>query len=239
MQVTIHLSNTKLYLHGDGANWISSSLNYLPNAVFVLAPYHKNKYLRQSVRDMGDKSAKKYREPLFSALRDGDKERFAALSAEILKANGKKAEEAPKYLSKHFDAIHIRYTNPEARNGGATEAHISRVLSSHLSSRPMAWSEKTLKHLVPVLAVGQFFLKKETPDDSPSLKKAKVKKTKSRSFFSRPARPGQGGLASRTFLQSHLSFQCPPPFLTPKSYNNLTPTGLTGLLTFSLSCDII
>ena len=56
------LSKTKLYLHGDGANWIHSGLRYLPNAVFVLDPYHKNKYLRQSVRDMDDKSAKKYKE---------------------------------------------------------------------------------------------------------------------------------------------------------------------------------
>ena len=186
MEKRYDLSNTKLYLHGDGANWISSGLNCLPNAVFVLDPYHKNKYLRQSVRDMGEKSAKKYKELLFSALRDGDKERFAALSAEILKASAKSAkqvEQALNYLSNHFDAIHIRYANPEARNGGATEPHISHVLSSRLSSRPMAWSEKTLKHLVPVLAAGQFFLKKETPDDSPSLKKTpKSKKRKAVPF---------------------------------------------------------
>ena len=125
------LSQTVIYLHGDGANWIRSGLEYLPNAVFVLDPYHKNKYLRQSVRDMGERSAKKYRELLFSALRDGDKERFAALSAEILKAGAKNAErveDALNYLSNHFDAIRIRYANPEARNGGATEPHISHIL---------------------------------------------------------------------------------------------------------------
>lgn len=180
------LSQTVIYLHGDGANWIHSGLEYLPNAVFVLDPYHKNKYLRQSVRDMGEKSAKKYRELLFSALRDGDKERFAALCAEILKAsakNAEKVEDALNYLSNHFDAIHIRYANPEARNGGATEPHISHILSSRLSSRPMAWSEKTLKHLVPVLAAGQFILKKEPPDDSASLEKTtKPKKRKAVPF---------------------------------------------------------
>ena len=177
------LSQTTIYLHGDGANWIRSGLEYLPHAVFVLDPYHKSKYLRQSVRDMGEKAGKKYKERLFSALRDGDKERFAALSAEILKAsakNAEKVEEALNYLSNHFDAIHIRYANPEARNGGATEPHISHILSSRLSSRPMAWSETTLKHLVPILAAGQFVLKKETSDFSaPSLKKApKPKKRK-------------------------------------------------------------
>ncbi|MBQ6206458.1 MAG: UPF0236 family protein [Oscillospiraceae bacterium] len=35
------LSQTVIYLHGDGANWIRSGLEYLPNAVFVLDPYHK------------------------------------------------------------------------------------------------------------------------------------------------------------------------------------------------------
>ena len=180
------LSETVIYLHGDGANWIRSGLEYLPNAVFVLDPYHKSKYLRQSVRDMGEKTAKKYKELLFFALRNGDKERFAALSAEILKASAKSAkqvEQALNYLSNHFDAIHIRYANPEARNGGATEPHISHVLSSRLSSRPMAWSEKTLKRLAPILAAGQFVLKREPPDDSPSLEKTpKPKKRKAVPF---------------------------------------------------------
>ncbi|MBP5718797.1 MAG: ISLre2 family transposase [Abditibacteriota bacterium] len=181
------LSETTIYLHGDGANWIHSGLEYLPNAVFVLDPYHKNKYLRQSVRDMGEKSAKKYKERLFSALRDGDKERFAALSAQILKASAKsakKVEEALNYLSNHFDAIHIRYANPEARNGGATEPHISHILSSRLSSRPMAWSEQTLKHLVPVLAAGQFVLKKEKPNVAPSAKKTSQPKKRKAVPFS-------------------------------------------------------
>ena len=44
----------------------------------------------------------------------------------------------------------------------------------------MAWSETTLKHLVPVLAAGQFVLKKEASDFSaPSSKKvSKPKKRK-------------------------------------------------------------
>ena len=177
------LSQTTIYLHGDGANWIRSGLEYLPNPLFVLDPYHTSKYLRQSVRDMDEKTAKKYKALLFSALRDGDKERFASLCGKILKAsvkNAKKVEEALNYLSSHFDAIHIRYVNPEARNGGATEPHISHILSSRLSSRPMAWSETTLKHLVPVLAAGQFVLKKEASDFStPSSKEAsKPKKRK-------------------------------------------------------------
>ena len=46
----------------------------------------------------------------------------------------------------------------------------------------MTWSEKTLKHLVPILAAGQFFLKKETPDDSSSLKKTRKSKKRNVPF---------------------------------------------------------
>ena len=47
----------------------------------------------------------------------------------------------------------------------------------------MAWSEKTLKHLVPVLAAGKFVPKKEPPDDSATSKKpSKPKKRKAVPF---------------------------------------------------------
>ena len=166
---------------------------------FVLASYHKSKYLWQNVRDMGEKSAPKYKELLFFALRDGDKERFAALSAEIPKASTKKVGEALNCLCNHFNAIHIRYANPEVLNGSATEAHISYVLSFHLSSRPVTWSEQTLKHLVSVLATGQFGLKKPIFPPAP-------KKAQRHSFFHRLPEPCSGHLSSCPFRQSDSPF---------------------------------
>ena len=62
--------------------------------------------------------------------------------------------EGLRYLYHNLDAISIRYQDPEARNGGATEPHVSHVLSKRLSSRPMGWSMETLEHLVPILASG-------------------------------------------------------------------------------------
>ena len=57
-------------------------------------------------------------------------------------------------LLDNFQAIHIWYTDPEARNGGATELHVSNVLSARLSSRLMAWSKDTLRRFLPILAAG-------------------------------------------------------------------------------------
>ena len=42
------LSRAKIYLHGDGAAWIKTGLDYLPNCEFVLDRYHKNKSIKQA-----------------------------------------------------------------------------------------------------------------------------------------------------------------------------------------------
>ena len=52
----------------------------------------------------------------------------------------------------------------EATNGGATEPHVSNILSVRLSSRPMAWSAETLRHLAPILAAGRCELRREAQE---------------------------------------------------------------------------
>lgn len=65
-----------------------------------------------------------------------------------------KIKEAASYLRKHMADIAIYATDPSAGNGGATEPHVSHVLSARLSSRPKGWSEKTLQFFAPILANG-------------------------------------------------------------------------------------
>ena len=167
MEKRYDLSETKLYLHGDGAKRIRSGLKFLPNRVFVLDPYHRKKALRQTVGGLEEKKAEECRTALYEALKNGEKERFTFLAETLHQTQtAKSAKEALKYLRNQFDAIHIRFIDPETRNGGVTEAHISHILSSRLPSRPRAWSEETLRHFVPVLASSRFFLKK-VEDDSP------------------------------------------------------------------------
>ena len=44
-------------------------------------------------------------------------------------------------------------------------SHISHVLATRLSSRPLAWSETTLKHLAPILAAGSLTLNRKSTDN--------------------------------------------------------------------------
>ena len=145
MEKRYDLGEMKLYLHEDGANWIRAGLEFLLNCVFGLGPYHKSKALCQAVGGLEEKKAEECRKTLYAMLKNGEKERFASLAETLSEAQAsKRAKKDLKYLRNQFDAIHIYFIDPETRNGGATEPHISHVLSSRLSSRPKAWSEETL-----------------------------------------------------------------------------------------------
>ena len=71
---------------------------------------------------------------------------------------------------------HLQKRRELHNNGGCTEPHISHVLAARLSSRPLAWSETTLKHLAPILAAGKLTLnRKSTDNEQPvSLRKAAI-----------------------------------------------------------------
>lgn len=157
MERRYDLTNTKIYLHGDGAPWIKTGLEWLPNSVFVLDRYHVNKALKSAVSGIERRSGCQYEYHLRQALHEGDRDYFCSARDSLLARwpeREKTILEATNYLLNNFDAVHIYVTDPGSRNGGATEPHVSHVLSRRLSSRPMGWSTKTLKKFVPILAAG-------------------------------------------------------------------------------------
>ena len=151
------LEGTKIYLHGDGAPWIKTGLEWLPNSVFVLDRYHVNKTLKTAVSGIDPKSGAQYAHHLRTALQEGDIDYFLSIRDSLLLRWPEQEESirtSTDYLLNHFDAIHIWYTDTKARQGGATEPHVSHILSARLSGRPMAWSKETLTRFLPVLAAG-------------------------------------------------------------------------------------
>ena len=70
------LEGTRIYLHGDGASWIKKGLEWLPNAVFVLDSYHKNKYVMTLTAGCSDDDKKMLRCAIAQALEDEDDEYF-------------------------------------------------------------------------------------------------------------------------------------------------------------------
>lgn len=149
------LRNTEIYVHCDGAAWIQRASEVFPGCRFVLDNYHKNQYVKRLFTGCKANECREARRLVREAFQT---ENYAALkeAGEQLLAHApehqKAITESLAYLLEHLHSICIRNTDEEAQNGGATEPHVSHVLSSRLSSRPLGWSAKTLEHLVPMLA---------------------------------------------------------------------------------------
>jgi len=161
MERRYDLTDTKIYLHGDGANWIQKGFEWIPNAVFVLDKYHKNKAIKGMTAGMPEEVGKLFEKEIRWALNHDDLRFFDELAASICGQVPEREEKilsAAGYLKRFVKGISVCMNDWGANNGGCTEPHVSHVLSARLSSRPMAWSKKTLKQIAPILASEQVVL---------------------------------------------------------------------------------
>ena len=94
-------------------------------------------------------------------------ELYKQLTGSLIMQNPDRAEtisQIAAYLQRFVKGIGICKKDERANNGGCTEPHISHVLAARLSSRPLAWSETTLKHLAPILAAGKLTLNRKSAE---------------------------------------------------------------------------
>ena len=149
------LEDTQVYLHGDGASWIQRGLEWIPNTIFVLDKYHKNKAIKEMTVGLEPRLRREAEVRIRLMLSQGDDVSLSAISIELMDRQPErisKIRKASRYLRTHLEAIEICAKELEANNGGCTEPHVSNRLSRRLSSRPMAWSKRTLERLAPLLA---------------------------------------------------------------------------------------
>jgi len=167
------LTGTKIYLHGDGASWIQTGFEWIPNAVFVLDKYHKNKAIKAMTAGLESPDRKAFDSEIRAALADEDLRFFDEMAQSLcgqFPQRREKIAENAAYLRRFVAGISVCGRDPGANNGGCTEPHVSHVLSARLSSRPMAWSKRTLRQLAPVLAAGRIdFCGKSSPALLPPL----------------------------------------------------------------------
>jgi hypothetical protein len=160
------LTCTKIYLHGDGGNWFQTGLEWFSGAAFVLDKYHKNKSIECMTAGLKETDRKLFNKEIRWAPENEDLRFFGELSDFLCNEQPERADkilESARYLSRFVKGISICKTDCRANNGGCTEPHVSHILSSRLSSRPMTWSRKTLKKLAPVLAAGNITLRSKDP----------------------------------------------------------------------------
>lgn len=136
----------KIYVNGDGAEWIKAGAKVHEKAKFVLDKYHLHKYIVAATSHLLD-SQSDARSEIWEAI--NGKRKWAAEKAfnrilEVTESETKKkaVEASKKYVLGHWGAIMNKVRNKEDDIHCSAEGHISHIFSERLSSRPLGWSKK-------------------------------------------------------------------------------------------------
>jgi hypothetical protein len=129
----------KIYLSGDGAHWIKNGLNWIKGSIYVLDRYHLSKYVTQATAHTDGISLF-----MWKHINNGDKKKLQELFTQIINATEvetkrKSVREAKRYILGNWEGIRNQY-EPDY-HGCSAEGHVSHILSSRLSSRPLGWSK--------------------------------------------------------------------------------------------------
>lgn len=135
----------RIYLNADGGGWIKGCKRRILSVTEVLDEYHINKYLTQMTSHLYD-SADDGKRILQEAIRDDTKEGF---KREVERIRGyaeakdlDRIKEGEKYIMGNWMAAKIRMQKKGGVIGSSTEGHISHVLASRMSSRPLGWCKR-------------------------------------------------------------------------------------------------
>ena len=133
-------------MNSDGGSWIKAGMKQIAGITHVLDEFHLEKYLTKLTSHMKD-SREDAAEELRSAIRSKTKKDFEEiidrLEGCLNEDTGlKRMENAREYILSNWSAAKLRLKHKDGVKGSSTEGHVSHVLSSRMSSRPMGWSKK-------------------------------------------------------------------------------------------------
>lgn len=137
----------KIYLNADGGAWIEAGRKRLSGVTCVLDEFHLQKYMLKLTSNPklldSDWDA---RHRLYTALRRGNREDFMYWIQKIdeyedTEAGHKRIRESAEYILSNWTAARTRVQKRDGVCGCSAEGHVSHVLSSRMSSRPMGWSK--------------------------------------------------------------------------------------------------
>lgn len=132
----------RIYVLGDGAQWIKSGAAYLDKALFCVDKYHLMKYINAAANQMQDDSPEVKGE-LYRLLYKQKKSGFRNYTNEIaaFAKNTDPVKELQTFVLGNWGAV-MRTLHDEKVEGCSAEGHVSHILSERLSSRPKGWSQR-------------------------------------------------------------------------------------------------
>lgn len=133
----------RIYINGDGANWIKSGAKYIRQAKFRLDKFHMHKYIKTATAHLMD-SAEDARSEIYRAIHKKNKgmaeEAFDRILAVTDSESKCKAVETSKaYILGNWSGIMLSMTGKDKEVGCSAEGHVSHIYSDRMSSRPLGW----------------------------------------------------------------------------------------------------
>ena len=134
----------KVFLSGDGAQWIKAGVHEIPKARFVLDRYHMHRYIVAATSHLED-SVEDARSEIYRAIHKQKKSMAKAAFDKILavtesESKRQTVETAKGYILGNWSGITESLKEKENYRGCSAEGHISHVFSDRMSSRPLGWS---------------------------------------------------------------------------------------------------
>lgn len=137
----------KVYVYGDGANWIRNGLSEMEKVVHVIDGFHWEKRLRGAARISGIANfAQIVRGNLRKNKYDEMRNRLLLIYDGLDEERKKEFDPFCTYLLNNWDAIRC-YETDDSVIGSCTEALVSHILSERFSRNPMGWSKENLGKL--------------------------------------------------------------------------------------------
>lgn len=145
----------KVYISGDGANWIKTGLEWIIKSEYVLDEFHMKKAVNGIVGRItktNKEEKEKQKKEIRTALRRLNFVRFKEICYEILeeemeRTTRERKEDLMKYLLNNVEGIRNLYRNKKELHGCSAEGHVSHIYSDRMSSRPMGWSTTNINNM--------------------------------------------------------------------------------------------
>lgn len=142
----------QIYLNSDGGSWIKTGMDRIKGIQYVLDEFHLSKYILKMTRHMKD-SQQDARMEICQAIRGKSINDFEQTVEKLkgctdLEADHRKIEDAAAYIRSNWGAAKRRLWKKDGVVACSAEGHVSHVLSSRMSTRPMGWSRHGAAQMV-------------------------------------------------------------------------------------------
>lgn len=138
----------RIYINGDGGSWMEEGKTGMTGVITTMDEFHLQKYLIKITSHLMDSRFDAISELRKIIMHKNKKDfnEYVELIKTYLKEDDVKSaesiEDGREYILNNWMPCKVRLSNRKKLPGCSAEGHVSHVLASRMTSRPMGWSKR-------------------------------------------------------------------------------------------------